>query len=183
MAAVAATPARTAASAADLSAQSGTGAAQHLACMFTGLARDLDATQHPREFLDPLILPESGDGRATHPAIRQLADSQLVVCLARDLCQMRHAQHLPAVPEIAQIAADDFRDTAADPGIHFVEDHAGFGLPMGGGDLHRQADARQFSAGGDPGHGFYRQAGIGADQEFQPIDAILGRVGLGVLLD
>ncbi len=49
----------------------------------------------------------------------------LVVGLACDLRKVRDAQDLAALAELAQLAADDLGDAAADAGIHFVEDQAG----------------------------------------------------------
>ena len=69
--------------------------------------------------------------------------------LARDLRQVRHAQHLRPLAERAQLAPDDFGHAAADTRIDFVEHQAGQRVALGRGDLDREADARQLAARGD----------------------------------
>ncbi len=54
------------------------------------------------------------DGGAGDLAVAQLRDAELAMRLGRDLRQMRHAQHLRAFAERAQLPADDFGDRAAD---------------------------------------------------------------------
>ena len=46
------------------------------------------------------------------------------MALRGDLRQMRHAQHLSALAELAQLAADDLGHRAADAGVDLVEHHA-----------------------------------------------------------
>ena len=86
--------------------------------------------------------------------------------LACDLRQVRHAEHLSAIAERAQLPTDDFGDAAADARVDFVEDEAGQGIALHCGDLDREADARQFATRGDLGQRPRRLPGIGADQEF-----------------
>ena len=71
-----------------------------------------------------------------------------MVGLARHLGEVGDAEYLAALAELAQLAAHDLGDAAADAGIHFVEDQAGARRAARGGHLHREADAREFAARG-----------------------------------
>ena len=61
--------------------------------------------------------------RVVRPSV-SLVDAQVVVRLRGDLRQVRHAQHLAAGAEGAQLPADDLGDGAADAGVDLVEHHA-----------------------------------------------------------
>ena len=86
--------------------------------------------------------------RVVLPSV-SFVDAHMRMSLARDLRQVRDAQHLRALAERAQLATDDFRDAAADAGVDFVEHQAGQRVGLRRGDLDREADARQFAAGSD----------------------------------
>ena len=94
---------------------------------------------------------------------------------------MRHAQHLRALAQVAQLPTDDLGHRAADAGIDLVEHHAqrrGLGRRR---HLHGEADARQFAAGGDLGEALGRLPGIGAHQKFDVVAAVGGELGLAWL--
>ena len=59
---------------------------------------------------------------------------------------MRHAQHLGAFAQIAQLPADNFGHRAAYACVHLVEHHAQGVRLGGGGHLHGETDARQLAA-------------------------------------
>ena len=79
---------------------------------------------------------------------------------------MGNAQDLPILREPVQQVADDFRDTARDPRVHFVEYHGCRAAVPVCADLQRQADAGQFTAGGDFSQRQQRLAGVGGNEEF-----------------
>src|SRR5262245_38756602 len=102
--------------------------------MLARLARDLDAAQHARELLHPLVRAERRDRGAAATAVGQLDHAMLVVRLARDLREMSDAEHLSALAELAKPPPDDLGDAAADAGVDLVEDHAGAGVAPRRGD-------------------------------------------------
>ena len=95
-----------------------------------------------------------------------------MVGLTRHLRQVSDAQGLTPTAQCAEFAADHLGHGATDTGVDLVENHArGTGGLMRGGDLYREADARQFAAGGDLGNGLGWLAWISAHQEFDHIAA------------
>ena len=60
--------------------------------------------------------------RAADLAVRVLNDAIVRLAVARDLRQVRDAQHLAGAESCAQLAADDVGDAAADAGVDLVED-------------------------------------------------------------
>ena len=111
--------------------------------------------------------------RARRLAVRQLRDAHVGVSLARDLRQVRDAQHLRALAERSQLAADDLRDAAADAGIDFVEHQAGqrVGICAAATWI-----ARLMRDSSPPdatfASGARRLAGIRADQELDLVGAV-----------
>jgi len=151
--------------------------------VIAGLARDFDSPEHPCQLLDALVVAERRDGRATAAAVRDLADAMLVMRLARDLREVGDAQHLAAVAELAQLATDDLGDAAANAGIHLVEYEAGARRAARCGDLHGEADAGEFAAGGDARDGLDRLARICAHEEFDALRSVGTGFRIGVGFD
>ncbi|EFK97707.1 hypothetical protein LDC_0237, partial [sediment metagenome] len=69
------------------------------------------------------------------------------------LWQMGDAKHLAALAQLAQHAADDFRDATADADIDFVKNQRTCGIGLAGDHLQGQPDARQFAARSHLGQG------------------------------
>ena len=93
--------------------------------MIASLLGDLHAAQHSRQLLDslgPAQLVESG---TCTPAISEFDHPHMVIGLACDLREMRHAQHLRAFSQKILLPADDFRHAPANSGVDFIEDQAG----------------------------------------------------------
>jgi len=88
------------------------------------------------------------------------------------LRQVRHAEHLAALAEAAQLAADDLGHAAADAAVHLVEDEAGNGARLRGHHLEGEGDTGELAAGGDPRQGAHRLARIGRDQEGHGVAAM-----------
>ena len=92
--------------------------------------------------------------------------------LRRDLRRMRDGEHLHALGEPREPPADRLGDGAAGAGIDLVEDQRRRGAAIGERHLQRQQEARQLAARRDlhqrPGLG----AGIGADVEGDPVEAV-----------
>ena len=82
-------------------------------------------------------------------SVAVLADQQVGMTLRRDLRQVGDAQNLALFAQRAQFLPDHFGHGATDAGVDLVEDHAADGVLAQRGDFDRQADARQFTAGGD----------------------------------
>src|SRR5690606_40087848 len=66
--------------------------------------------------------------------------------LARDLRQVRHAEHLALLREPGQAPADDLGDAAAYARVDLVEHERRHGRRARAHDLERKTDARQLAA-------------------------------------
>ncbi len=97
------------------------------------------------------------------------------MALGGHLGQVRDAEHLAAIAQRAQLAADDFRHGATDAGIDFVEDHAAV-LRGRARNLHGQRQARKLASRGHLRQRPQRLARIGGDAELDLVQA----VGLGL---
>src|SRR5580765_777758 len=83
---------------------------------------DRFAAQHPRQLFDPAVAVEAFH-RVLRPApLDPLLDLKVRVGARGNLRQVRDAEHLERGPEGAELASDHVGDTAADSGVHFVED-------------------------------------------------------------
>lgn len=96
-------------------------ACKQLACVAASGRRDFDAAQHAGDFFYPCMFVQRRDRRQRAPGGTLFADLEVAIRLARDLRQMRDAQHLSILPELFQQAADYFRDAAANPAIDFIK--------------------------------------------------------------
>ena len=96
------------------------------------------------------------------------------VGLRGHLGQVGHAQHLTALGQTPEMAADQFRHPAAHPGVDLVEHH--HRQPPAGRDQDTKAYPRLLSPGGRAGERSRRMPGIDADPELDVVDA--GRAGL-----
>src|SRR3954454_5789965 len=67
---------------------------QHLARVFARLARDLEATEHSRQFFGTFVHGELGEGGAGGLSVGELGDAQVVMSLARYLRQVGYADRL-----------------------------------------------------------------------------------------
>jgi hypothetical protein len=67
------------------------------ACLF----RHVNSAEHAGNFIYTLLLAQRLDGSSRIFAVSQFRDSKLAVSLGRDLRQMRHAQHLGALTQLA----------------------------------------------------------------------------------
>jgi len=114
--------------------------------MLACLVGHADASKHARDFLHAFVRAEHREHRSRGLAVGQLRHAHVRVSLARYLRKMRHAQHLRALAERAQLTSDDFRDTATDAGVDFVEHQTRQRVRLCGGNLDREADARQLAA-------------------------------------
>ena len=105
-------------------------------------------------------------------AVARFRHLEMMVAARGDLRQVRHAQHLTRLPELMQQTSDHFGDAAADPRIHFVEDQ---GRRRAGGardHREREADPRQFAAGGDLRERPQRHAGMTGDAELDLLEPV-----------
>ena len=127
-------------------------ARQHGAGVVTaGVARG--AAEHPRDFGDARLVVQRGHAGLGGVVVAVFFDAVVRVGVGGDLWQVGDAQHLPALPEGVQQAADGIGDFATDAGVDFVEDDGrrrGRGFVQAG-DFDGEADAREFAAGGDFG--------------------------------
>lgn len=80
-----------------------------------------DATEHARNFFDPLLMfqPDNRAYRAT--VAHLLRNLPLLIRARRDLWEMRYAHYLVAGPESAKHAANNLRDSATDSDVDLVE--------------------------------------------------------------
>ena len=108
--------------------------------MIASLLGDLHAAQHSRQLLDSLRTAQLVERGTCTAAISELDHAHMVIGLACDLREMRHAQHLRAFGQKTQLPADDFRHTAANSGVDFIEDQAGRKRLASRGDLHGETD-------------------------------------------
>ena len=88
--------------------------------------------------------------------------------LRSDLREMRHAQHLAALGQMAQVPPDQFRDPASDSAVDLVEHH--HRKPSTCRDKNTKAHPRLLSARGGLRERRRRVAGIGADPELDLVD-------------
>ena len=100
----------------------------------------------------------------------------MLVRLARDLRQVRNAQHLPALAQAFQQAPDDFRHAAADARVDLVEDQGRHRRRVRRDDGDRQRDTRQFAARRHLGQRPRRDAGVAGHEEFDLLAAVHGRL-------
>ena len=138
-----------------------------------------DAAEHARQFFDALVHRELGDRGARGLAVGELRDAQVMMSLAATCGRCVTQSTWPANPSALQFAADDFGDRAADARIDFVEHHAARVL-RGAGHLHGERQARQFATGGDLGERPQRLARIRGDAKFDLVDAVRGRLAVGL---
>ena len=103
--------------------------------------------------------------------------------VARDLRQVRDAQHLARARKLPKLAPDDVGDAPADAGVDLVEHECRDGRCAGARDLDGEADARQLASGRDLGERRERQAGVQLDLELDALEP--RRVGAldGLLLE
>ena len=95
----------------------------------------------------------------------------------RDLRHVGDRDDLVSVAEEGHLAADRSGDFAADIGVDLVEDHQGDAVLVGESALHREHDARHFSARGDDAQGLHRLAGIGSEKEVDALESARARLG------
>ena len=92
-----------------------------------------------------------------------------------DLRQVGDAQHLPALPQGVQQAADGVGDFTTDAAVDFVEDDGrGWGF-VEAGDFDGKADAREFAAGGNFRQRLQGLAGVGAEGVGDVVCAVRSR--------
>ena len=140
--------------------------------MLPGDCRDFDTAQHPRQFLDSSRLVKLYNPTSNHTVLRALAHLPLPICTRCHLRQMRHAQNLPLCAQFAQQSAHDLGDTATDTHINLVENQRRNARCLAGHDLNRQADTRQFATRSHLCQALERLAGVGADQQFDLLQAM-----------
>jgi heat-inducible transcriptional repressor len=147
--------------------------------MAAGGGGDVDAAEHAGDFFQAIAAAQALDAALAVAADDLLAGPVVVVTLRSDLGEVGHAQHLALFTEGTQLLPDDFGHRAADPAVDLVEHHRRHGIEAERRHLDRQADPRQFAAGGDLAQRPRRLPGVGANQEFDLLAA--GRVGSQVL--
>ena len=99
--------------------------------------------------------------------------------LRGDLREVRHAEHLRALPDAPEQLPDGLGDRAADARVDLVEDQRRYRAGIAGGELQRETDARELAARGDAPEGRRGDAGVRADQEGHGVHAV-GRSRLGI---
>src|ERR1700737_4646807 len=82
---------------------------------------DFQPAQHPCDFLDAGFGIECIDMRDYLAPDPPRAALKMLIRLARDLRQVRHAQSLPVLAEAFQQAPDDFRHAAADTAVALIK--------------------------------------------------------------
>src|SRR5437763_15179423 len=94
----------------------------------------------------------------------------MTIGVAGDLWEVRDAQYLVTGGELAELAADDRAESAADVGVDFVEDQDRDTIALRQHALQRQHDARELAAGGDLAEGLGSESGISLNDEFQGVE-------------
>ena len=143
------------------------------------------AAEHACNFADACVVIERGYASLRLFAVAVFFDAVVRVGVGGDLWQVGDAQHLPALPEGVQQAANGVGDFAADAGVDFVEDDGrrrGRGFVQAG-DFDGEADAREFAAGGDFGERLQGLTGVGAEGVGDVVAAVRGRACGGLNLD
>ena len=135
---------------------------------------EVEAMERKGERLESVVIAEREDPGGGQVSAAGFFDTVMMVCLRRHLRQVGNAQHLPFSTQQAQFLADDFRHATAYAAVDLVEYQGRNPRRFAHDDLDRQADTREFAAGGNPGEGFRRMTRIGADQVTDIVDAVCG---------
>ncbi|MNH02019.1 hypothetical protein D3C79_612470 [compost metagenome] len=88
------------------------------------------------------------------------------------LRQVGHGQYLAALAQPAQQLADDLGGRATDADVHLVEHQRRDARGLRGDHLDGQADARQLAARCHFGQALERLPRVGADQQFDLLQAV-----------
>ena len=96
---------------------------------------------------------------------------------------MGDAQHLTLLAQGAQLLPDDVGHGAADTRVDFVEDHGRHRIQAQRGDFDRQRDTRQLTARSHFAQGTRRLAGVGGNQELDPLGPVRVRFDHRLWLD
>ena len=72
------------------------GQSEHFSCMLTSAFSYFYTAQHARKFLDSFVMLQGRDPGPGVITIAEFGNAKMLMALARDLRQMRHAKHLTA---------------------------------------------------------------------------------------
>src|SRR5438034_7052412 len=149
-----------------------TGPAEELLGVLPDLVRQALAPQHARQLGHPLGRGQRACRRDGTLFLHLFGDDDVVLGEGRDQRQVGDTEDLAAAAELAELAADDFGDRAADAGIDLVEDERGAPLVGGGEGLEREHDARQLAARGHAGERARLLARVGREEELDLVPAL-----------
>ena len=147
---------------------------EHLAGVGERPRGDVLPREHSRDLFGSFLAVHAPHPYARHRSVGSLGNGEMSVGLRGHLGQVGHAQHLTALGQTPEMAADQFRHPAAHPGVDLVEHH--HRQPPAGRDQDTKAYPRLLSPGGRAGERSRRMPGIDADPELDVVDA--GRAGL-----
>src|SRR5438874_3524615 len=136
------------------------------------LVRQALAPQHARQLRHTLGRGQRACRRDGTLFLHLFGDDDVVLGEGRDQRQVGDTEDLAAAAELAELAADDFGDRAADAGIDLVEDERGTPLVGGGEGLEREHDARQLAARGHAGERARLLARVGREEELDLVPAL-----------
>ena len=129
---------------------------------------------HPRQQSRHLSLA-SGAGELVNTgcrdrAIAGLDHTQMIVRERRDLREVGHGDHLGCLRQARQAPANLDGRSAADSGIHFVENEGGHGIDRRDHDFDREHDAAELTAGCAARDRAWRRTRVGCqeDRHFVP---------------
>ena len=106
---------------------------QQLFGVLQRFGRELLAGQKPPDFPRSSIAADLFDASHGAPIRLQLLDNVVEIGKARNLGEVRDAQHLIGSRELLQPASDAFRRPSTDSGIHLVEHQGSRSFEAGGG--------------------------------------------------
>ena len=148
------------------------GCAEHLLGGLESGPGDLRAGDHAGDFGDPFLVADAEHARVGALAVAALFDDEVGVGEGGDLREVRDAEDLAMACDVGDGVADLLGDGAAHAGVDLVEDVEARGAVLGEDALQGEKGARELAARGDAAQGPGRGAGVGGDEELDPVDAV-----------
>ncbi len=133
---------------------------------------DLQSSEHPREFLHPLVALQRPDLAAHLAGDLGLAHLPLPVGCRRHLRQVSDAHHLVGLSQLLEHPADDLGHAPADPSIHLVEDQRRHLGHRGGDGLDRQTETRKLATRSHLGQRAQSGPGVGGHQQLHLLQTV-----------